>query len=737
MSLQDIKLKNEYRSLADNVPREFYIPLLKEANLYQRAVGFFSSTALAVIASGLYDFVNNGGKIQIIASPKLSEKDIEAIHNGYKNRHEIIEESLLKNLNDVANGGEANRLNLLANLIANEIMDIKIAITKTCGIYHEKLGIISDSQNNSVVFSGSMNETGTAIQENYEAFDVYCSWKEYDRERINSKLEAFYNIWNGLDDYVDVLEFPNIKDEFIEKYKQTDLEEALKKVSYQQVVPNDGFINEKKNPYDEQKIIKPNSVVLYDYQQEAIDKWKDNGYRGIFDMATGTGKTLTGLSAIAELSKNVDRLAVFIVCPYQHLVEQWCEDIRRFNIEPIICYSTSEQKDYKDRVKRDCFSFNFGYKNFICIIATNATFISKFMKKELENLDGEDCLLLVDEAHNFGSKNLSKILGIEFSYRLALSATLERYNDEAGTKKLLNFFGEKCIEYDLERAIQEDKLTKYYYYPIAINLTDEELLKYQDLSAQIAKCIVHKRNGKVELNEKGKRLAVIRARVVAGALNKIPALRKLMIEDGFQYKDNMLVYCGATTLFEQETDEVSIVEDIRQIDYISRMLNFDLEMRTAQFTSNENSEERKHRLQQFSDKEIQALIAIRCLDEGVNVPQIETAFVLASTANPKEYIQRRGRVLRKARGKEYAVIYDFITLPRAVEDVGGMDENESNSDISLVKKELLRLNEFKKLAINGYESDMLIHDIVDAYGLYQFELILNGEVEVDDELWLI
>ena len=169
-----------------------------------------------------------------------------------------------------------------------------------------------------------------------------------------------------------------------------------------------------------------------------------------------------------------------------------------------------------------------------------------------------------------------------------------------------------------------------------------------------------------------------------------------MIEDGFQYKDNMLVYCGATTLFEQETDEVSIVEDIRQIDYISRMLNFDLEMRTAQFTSNENSEERKHRLQQFSDKEIQALIAIRCLDEGVNVPQIETAFVLASTANPKEYIQRRGRVLRKARGKEYAVIYDFITLPRAVEDVGGMDENESNSDISLVKKELLRLNEFKK-----------------------------------------
>ena len=524
MSLQDIKLKNEYRSLADNVPREFYIPLLKEANLYQRAVGFFSSTALAVIASGLYDFVNNGGKIQIIASPKLSEKDIEAIHNGYKNRHEIIEESLLKNLNDVANGGEANRLNLLANLIANEIMDIKIAITKTCGIYHEKLGIISDSQNNSVVFSGSMNETGTAIQENYEAFDVYCSWKEYDRERINSKLEAFYNIWNGLDDYVDVLEFPNIKDEFIEKYKQTDLEEALKKVSYQQVVPNDGFINEKKNPYDEQKIIKPNSVVLYDYQQEAIDKWKDNGYRGIFDMATGTGKTLTGLSAIAELSKNVDRLAVFIVCPYQNLVEQWCEDIRKFCVEPIICYSNSSQKDYKFIFREETFLFRNNNKNFICIIFTNATYASSYIQGIIKRLAGRDCLLLVDEAHNFGSKKLLKTLEINFQYRLALSATLDRYNDENGTESLYNFFGKKCIEYSLERAINEDKLTPYYYYPIIVYLTEDELIKYEALSAEIAKCIIKKENRVIKITERGKTLLLKRSRLVAGAVNKIVVL---------------------------------------------------------------------------------------------------------------------------------------------------------------------------------------------------------------------
>lgn len=730
MSLQDIKLKNEYRSLADNVPREFYIPLLKEANLYQRAVGFFSSTALAVIASGLYDFVNNGGKIQIIASPKLSEKDIEAIHNGYKNRHEIIEESLLKNLNDVANGGEANRLNLLANLIANEIMDIKIAITKTCGIYHEKLGIISDSQNNSVVFSGSMNETGTAIQENYEAFDVYCSWKEYDRERINSKLEAFYNIWNGLDDYVDVLEFPNIKDEFIEKYKQTDLEEALKKVSYQQVVPNDGFINEKKNPYDEQKIIKPNSVVLYDYQQEAIDKWKDNGYRGIFDMATGTGKTLTGLSAIAELSKNVDRLAVFIVCPYQNLVEQWCEDIRKFCVEPIICYSNSSQKDYKFIFREETFLFRNNNKNFICIIFTNATYASSYIQGIIKRLAGRDCLLLVDEAHNFGSKKLLKTLEINFQYRLALSATLDRYNDENGTESLYNFFGKKCIEYSLERAINEDKLTPYYYYPIIVYLTEDELIKYEALSAEIAKCIIKKENRVIKITERGKILLLKRSRLVAGAVNKIVVLRELMRK--YHDKHNMLIYCGATNLMQQDVDDICVKEDVRQIDYISQILNLEYDMITAQFTSKENKLEREHRLEQFKNKDINALIAIKCLDEGINIPQIDTAFILASTTNPKEYIQRRGRVLRKAPDKLYASIYDFITLPRAIENI----DKINNIDLSLVKKELIRLNEFKRIAINKHESDNYIYEIIDAYNLYDFEVILKNNEECNN-LWMI
>lgn len=730
MSLQDIKLKNEYRSLADNVPREFYIPLLKEANLYQRAVGFFSSTALAVIASGLYDFVNNGGKIQIIASPKLSEKDIEAIHNGYKNRHEIIEESLLKNLNDVANSGEANRLNLLANLIANEIMDIKIAITKTCGIYHEKLGIISDSQNNSVVFSGSMNETGTTIQENYEAFDVYCSWKEYDRERINSKLEAFYNIWNGLDDYVDVLEFPNIKDEFIEKYKQTDLEEALKKVSYQQVVPNDGFINEKKNPYDEQKIIKPNSVVLYDYQQEAIDKWKDNGYRGIFDMATGTGKTLTGLSAIAELSKNVDRLAVFIVCPYQNLVEQWCEDIRKFCVEPIICYSNSSQKDYKFIFREETFLFRNNNKNFICIIFTNATYASSYIQGIIKRLAGRDCLLLVDEAHNFGSKKLLKTLEINFQYRLALSATLDRYNDENGTESLYNFFGKKCIEYSLERAINEDKLTPYYYYPIIVYLTEDELIKYEALSAEIAKCIIKKENRVIKITERGKTLLLKRSRLVAGAVNKIVVLRELMKK--YHDKHNMLIYCGATNLMQQDVDDICVKEDVRQIDYISQILNLEYDMITAQFTSKENKLEREHRLEQFKNKDINALIAIKCLDEGINIPQIDTAFILASTTNPKEYIQRRGRVLRKAPDKLYASIYDFITLPQAIENI----DKINNIDLSLVKKELIRLNEFKRIAINKHESDNYIYEIIDAYNLYDFEVILKNNEECNN-LWMI
>ena len=720
MSLRDIQIDSEYRTLSCDMANDFYIPMLGEAILYKRAVGFFSSSALAAISAGIYELYENGGKIQLIASPRLSLEDIEAINDGYQKREEIIKGALKRELEDCTDFCQQNRLNLLATLIAKGILDIRIAVTigkKGIGMYHEKMGLIEDIEGNIVAFSGSMNETDTAIHDNYEAIDVFCSWISTDNKRVERKNQAFTKMWDGLDENICVMKFPEIEKEFIEKYQMGDIDAKSLKEGWAayHVKPTFG-------------LVKPEWLNLYDYQQEAIKKWQANDYCGIFDMATGTGKTLTALGAVAELCKNVKRLAVIIVCPYQHLVEQWVEDIRAFGANPIIGYSGSSYTNYKRELKNRIFNFNYKITDFFCFITTNASFMSKAINEEIRKLT-QDTILVVDEAHNFGAKNLQNTLQLDFTYRLALSATLERQGDEDGTTVLKNFFGNKCIEYGLERAIAEKKLTPYYYYPVIVYLTDAELDKYQLYTSKIIQNIV-KRKDKTIVTNLAKEFMLKRARLVAGASEKIEKLREMA--NDFKNEKNMLIYCGATNV--QGHDNCS-GDDIRQIDYISRMLNFDFGMRTAQFTSREDSKERKRRLEEFQNGEIQALIAIKCLDEGVNVPAIKTAYILASTTNPKEYIQRRGRVLRLYPGKEAAYIYDFITLPRELTTVENTSSELAKSERALVVKEIRRMREFCHIALNPYETQMLIMDLRDIYNVTEEKILEKDEGELLYELY--
>ena len=446
-------------------------------------------------------------------------------------------------------------------------------------------------------------------------------------------------------------------------------------------------------------------------------------------MATGTGKTYTGLGALTTLSKNIDhKLAAIIVCPYQHLVEQWVEDILKFNIDPIIGYSDSSQKDWPKRLKdaiRDQ-KLKVRGREFFCFICTNATFSSDYVQTQLAKIKS-DTLLMVDEAHNFGAPYLSCLLYDNYKYRLALSATLDRHNDEEGTAKLYDFFGEKCIEYTLDRAIEEKKLTKYKYYPIVVTLTEEELEAYDNLSYEIGKCIMKGKNGKMKLSSRGEKLALKRSRIVAGAKNKLTMLEEVI--QPYIHDKHILVYCGATKGLEQNQDRSDVdSEDIRQIDAVTDLLGNKLGMEVSQFTSKESVEEREVLKREFSAGDtLKVLIAIKCLDEGVNIPKIKTAFILASTTNPKEYIQRRGRVLRLAEGKEYAEIYDFITLPYDTESVTSLTEAQVKRNSTLVKNELRRAEEFSRIAVNMVESASLIDEIKDAYGIQ--ELNWNNEEE--------
>ena len=712
MSLPELDIKQEYRSLIHNIADDFLIPALYKAVEYDRAVGFFSSSILARIADGIEGLAVNNGRIKLVASPYLSEADVEAIKKGYKDRNETIRAALLKGLNEPKNYKEEEQLNLLSNLISDGLLDIKIAFTENVsqiGMYHEKLGLIKDSKGNTIAFSGSMNESETALEINYETIDVFRSWKnQYEADRVKTKENAFAAIWNDCEPNIKIVDFPEIKEHIIKRYmrKKVDYRKIERELMDSVVYPG---------------AAKPKDFKFHDYQEEAIDTWAEKGYQGIFDMATGTGKTYTGLGAAAKLNQKLKgKLAVIIVCPYQHLVEQWVEDIELFNMQPVIGYSASRQKNWKNNLEKAIRNQKLKVKGceFFCFICTNATYSSAYVQEQLKKIKG-NVLFIVDEAHNFGANYLSKLMNEKFQYRLALSATLERHHDEEGTNKLYEYFGEKCITYNLERAINEHKLTPYKYYPVIVNLTDAELKKYYQLTEQIIHEIKKDKFGNTTLTEKGKRLCLMRARLVAAAENKIDALRVQITP--YIHDDHILVYCGAASLQDYSKDAYDVDdEDLRQIDIVTDLLGNQLDMKVSQYTSKEDIEERQILKEQFAIGEsLQALIAIKCLDEGVNIPSIRTAFILASTTNPKEYIQRRGRVLRLYDGKDFAVIYDFITLPKDLGSSVGSTEKERNMGKGLVRNELSRAFEFARLADNYVEANTILDEIRDTYDVHE------------------
>ena len=580
-------------------------------------------------------------------------------------------------------------------------------------MYHEKMGLITDSDGNTVAFSGSMNESENAFKDNYESFDAFCSWTN-DSERVFQKQMAFKAIWEDYEPGVETIEFPEAVKNRLYEYNP-DLSSKNNKSNEQKGDELD--LREKK------AIFLPDDFKIREYQNSAIHTWEEKGFCGIYDMATGTGKTLTALASIEYLyRKNRERLAIIIVCPYQHLVEQWVEDIVRFGIQPIIGYSASSQKNWKKNLEQAVRSFNLGVTDMFCFVTTNASFVTKKVQEQILLL-GKDSLFVVDEAHNMGAANYRRCLPTAFEYRLALSATIDRHNDETGTAALTDYFGEKCIEYSLKEAIDNKMLTRYFYYPVLTYLDADELEEYINLTHQLATAI-SKKAGKTVLSEYAKQLLIKRARVIAGTREKLPELKKI-IEP---YKDDkhLLIYCGATTIKEVDADEMDF--GARQIDLVTNMLGNDMGMRVGRFTSQESSQERAQIRAAFAEGNmLQALVAIKCLDEGVNIPSIKTAFILASSTNPKEYIQRRGRVLRKFPGKDYAVIFDFITLPFPMDEIGFQSQEIINSTKGLVKREIIRMLDFAEIAENPSETYDLIYNLKHGFGVTEEEL-KNEEV---------
>lgn len=695
--LRNVDLKLQYRTDdEEDILQIFYIPILSNAILYKRAVGYFSSSVLIKLSLGITELLKSGGKMQIIASPELSKEDVQAIKKGYESKESIIEKAVVRSITPPITVEDKERYNYLAFLISENKLEIKIALVddNDIGIYHEKIGIIEDISGDMIAFTGSANETASALVINFESIDVFKSWASLsDCERVRLKNNNFNKLWNNETKKLKVYDFTDAFRSELIKYKKNEYidEKLLYKNTYIKEDQN-LFVIKEKYP----RI--PDDFIIRDYQINAINAWRNNNYKGLLNMATGTGKTLTALTALTTLWNELkSKLAIIIVCPYTHLVEQWSEDVIKFNMDPLICHSSSKNSNWKDKILKIIKRYNLNILKNICILVTNSTYKTNYFQNCIVNIN-TNVLFIVDEAHNVGSNEFKNKLNKKFEYRLALSATPHRHFDEEGTKVLLDYFSKEVFYFGLQEAIEKGFLTKYYYYPIFVYLDDNEFEEYFELSIKISKLVYDLNNDTSDITQIAKTLMIKRAKILAGAKSKLKALKELMTNKRDSYYN--LIYCGATYI-EDDIDN----DSKRQIEAVTNLLGNDLGMRISKFTAEEKLDERENIINSFgSGNSLQGIAAIKCLDEGVNIPSIQNAYILASSTNPREYIQRRGRVLRKYPGKIFAYIYDFITLPRTFSQISLLDESFLKYDLSIIKREMSRAKEFAELAINKLES---------------------------------
>lgn len=691
--LQDLNLKISYRSDMGSIVDLFYNPCLERSIFYRRAVGYFTSGGLSIAARGLSSFIRGSGKMMLVASPYLNEDDCGAISQGYEARNDVITRALIRSFDSDMDALVRNRLSCLAWLIANERLEIKIAVRKPqagmpfrAGLYHEKIGIFEDSKGNKIAFSGSSNETVGGLIDNFETLDIFWSWDD-PQGRVALKEQQFNDLWDDRTPSLEVLSFPRAAYERLLKFK----EEFPPLLDPESITPSPRPVVTLKKMRRAFGV--PESITLRDYQKSAIEEWVKNEFRGIFEMATGTGKTVTALSSAVELFKREQTLGIIILAPYIHLIDQWEEVALDFGLSPVKCYESTSS--WREKLKDQVTDFNIGARRIICVIVTHTTACQLPFTEIVSRIKGP-LLLIADEVHHLGASIFSKGLIPNAQFRLGLSATPGRWLDPTGNQILTNYFGKVVFSFPLQDAIAKGFLCRYEYHAHIVPLDADEMRRYEDISVQISKIWVQASKDE-RMQEKLDSLLRERANILNCASGKIPLLKKLLPNPP-EIK-HVLFYCTHG-----------------QIDDVIDLLAGTLSMRVRRFTAEESRRERQILLSDFENGEIQGLVAMKCLDEGVDVPATKTAYILASSSNPREFIQRRGRILRLHPNKHRSVIHDLIAVPPASEGQAPLKECER----VLLRRELARFKEFASAADNEYEATAQILDVASRFQVLDF-----------------
>lgn len=673
MGLDTLPLKETYDSDEDDILGDFYVPVLARAARYDRLAGYFSSAALAASAEGMAEFIRNGGRMRLVTSVQLTKADQRAILDGLASPEEAIARIMEGNL-DLADQIQRDHVRALAWMVAKKILEIKVAVPlagdgsfhtgplSTGSIYHQKVGILHDSEGNVVSFSGSVNETGNAWHQNVEELKVFCSWKPGQRGYGSDDARRFEKFWHGQSSSTKVFDLPTaIRERLIRDAPDTK-EEAM-------------------------ACLEGQAWGLRGYQEEAVQRWQDAGMSGILEMATGTGKTRTAISCVRRaLSVAGKPVLVVVACPYLHLVTQWEKELSSQGIDARAVHGSSSS--WQGGLSKDVLRLDGGVTDRLVVVTTHDTLAGEKFMDAVGSCKSEK-MLVADEVHKLGAENRLRGLLPSYGRRLGLSATPERYFDEEGTAGIMQYFGSVVYRYGIDEAISDGHLSHYLLFPHVVYMTDDESKDYHEYSRKIA-IEASKERPDPELQM---RLSIKRASIIKSASNKMDMFREILEQEG--KLDHCLVYC----ISEQMDGAAQVLRDMGVVFH--------------RFTFNEGKKERDKLLSEFADGHKDVLLAIKCLDEGVDVPSTRTAVILASSHNPIEFVQRRGRILRKHEGKEKATIHDMIVLPRSIPQ----GEIHTESEKVIIRKELARLSEFAGTSDNPEHSRDLVSKLMNRYGL--------------------
>lgn len=687
--LSSINFQPDYRTGSNHEPQEMMKLALSQSCIYQRASGYFASSIFNLFKKETLEFAKSGGVINLMCSPVMSNEDLHQISLGYETK-KLLKKKIIKDVSDIIENIDFDhQSSFLATLIHHDILNIKLIFNENgLGIFHDKSGYFKDKNHNIVSFSGSANESSNAFSGagNFERISVYTSWEKEDRKRSESTKMYVDNLWDGKIKGLGVFNFPELAKEYLAKFTKDNLEDL------------DKIFGPKVNNINKPKELMP-------HQKLAIEKWKKSGKRGILKHATGSGKTITAIDAIRDHIQSGQPTLVLV--PSKLLLEQWYTEIKQEidGVSFLICgggHTNWKKTSYLNQMLKSENSGDFGS----VVIAINDTASSPNFREKLINL--KNILLVADEVHSLGSEKNSGILNYNFGFRLGLSATPERYRDEEGTKKLFDFFGGIIPpEVSLEDALKSGRLVPYDYYPKLTYLNASEEENWVKLTKKIVNYI---RFNDIDTKEKksDKILSLMkiqRSRIAKKAYSKVSAVVNILLET-YHHDEHWLVYCEDREQL-GEINDALLLENINPFIYMSDM---------------EGSP--RAELEAFT-KLGGVLLSIRCLDEGVDIPKISHAIIAASSQNPRQFIQRRGRVLRKSKGKLNAVIYDCIVVP--------LDTSHETKFDGLILSEVKRSIEFSKTARNASSAEAVLRNILIKIGNDPDSIMQEIDGDEEDE----